>query len=474
MKKAFFYGISLILNVFLLSAVEAQPGREIIAGPMLGQVEYRDAVIWVHAVTGVKAQLKYWKKADPQMVPKGAGLDVKRTAELNKNNTITAIAQYQPDAGAQGQNIIHFLLTDLEVNTTYEYQVTAGSTTGPIASFTTKELWQWRKPYPEFSFLTGSCSYMNQPQYDRPGRPYGGDSSIYDTMAKDNASFMLWLGDNWYTREVDYFSVRGLWYRAAYDRSRPILQNFLGKMPHYAIWDDHDFGPNDMGREYTLKEDSRKVFSAYWANPSYGENGMGIYTKMSHGDVDIFMLDDRTWRSSDRLQDSVDGRPNPLKRMFGEQQMEWLKNALAGSLATFKVIATGSQVLNPKSPFDCFRKFPVEYNELMQFIRSQKIHGVVFLTGDRHHSEVIKVDGLVGYPMYDITVSPLTSGTHVFGNEEKENPYRVFGLDQKQNYGKISFSGKPKDRKMTVSFIGVKGEKLGEWSVHEKELQWSK
>jgi alkaline phosphatase D len=87
---------------------------------------------------------------------------------------------------------------------------------------------------------------------------------------------------------------------------------------------------------------------------------------------------------------------------------------------------------------------------------------------------VIRIEGLTSYPLYDITVSPLTSGTHVFGLDEKENPYRVYGLDQKQNYARVSVSGKSNDRKLSVTFLGVKGENLGEWSVHEKELQVTK
>jgi alkaline phosphatase D len=455
MKKAFLYVLLVALCLPTPDHVKAQSLTRIVSGPMLGHVDYRHATVWVQLSNNPQAtKLRFWKKG------------------ANKVGSI-ALARPSTDATAQGYDIVHFRLNDLDVNTTYEYQLMNGDVVipGSQGSFTTKDLWQWRKPAPDFSFLTGSCSYMNQPQYDRPGRAYGGDSSIYETMAREDAAFMLWLGDNWYTREVDYYSTWGLWYRAAYDRSRPVMQSFLKKMPHYAIWDDHDFGPNDIGREFVLKEESRKVFSGFWANPSCGEDGMGIYTKLSHGDVDFFLLDDRTWRSSDRLSDSVNGQPNPLKKMFGEMQIEWLKNALAGSSATFKVIATGSQVLNPRSPFDCFRKFPAEYLELMAFLREEKISGVVFLTGDRHHSEVIRVEGLTSYPLYDITVSPLTSGTHQFSGPEKDNPYRVFGLDQKQNYGKISVSGKVKDRRLSVSFIGVKGEKLGEWSVHENELK---
>lgn len=441
---------ALLLFVSIVSTAQVKKG--LVSGPMLGQVDYRMAKVWAEVTPGSNVELRFWKKGQPAQVSK-------------------ALLQFSGDAGAQGMGIVHFTLPNLEVNTGYEYQLVVDGKPVSTAGFTTKELWQWRKPAPDFSFLTGSCSYMNQPQYDRPGKPYGGDSSIYSSMAREDAAFMLWLGDNWYTREVDYYSAWGLWYRAQFDRSRPILQEFWKKMPHYAIWDDHDFGPNDQGAEYVLKEESRRVFTSYWANPSYGENGQGIYTKISYSDVDVFMLDDRTWRSADNWEDSIGGKPNPEKKMFGDKQMQWLRDALVGSSATFKIIATGSQVLNPKSPFDCFRRFPVEYHAFMQFLREEKIRGVVFLTGDRHHSEVIKVEGQTSYPLYDITVSPLTSGTHVFGGDEKENPYRVIGIDQKQNYGRVTVSGKAKDRKLTVTFLGLKGESIGEWSVHENELK---
>ncbi len=132
-------------------------------------------------------------------------------------------------------------------------------------------------------------------------------------------------------------------------------------------------GPNDIGKNYILKETSRKIFNSYFCNPSAGENGQGIYTMTSWGDADIFMLDDRWWRSADRMKDSVDGKPNPEKTMFGAQQMEWLKNSLLFSTAPFKIIATGSQVLNTVSPFDKLLDFPAEYYELMDFLKEYKV-----------------------------------------------------------------------------------------------------
>ena len=107
----------------------------------------------------------------------------------------------------------------------------------------------------------------------------------------------------------------------------------------------------------------------------------------------------------------------------------------------------------------------------MNFLEDHRINGVLFLTGDRHHSEIIKVDRPGNDSLSDSTVSPLTSGTHKFGDAEKNNPYRIFGLDEKQNYGKFTLSGKRGERRLTVEFLGVKGEKLGEWSINEKELR---
>jgi alkaline phosphatase D len=442
--------IVLSILVFFSSLLISIAQPRIISGPMLGPVELRDAKVWVEASTEVKqVALSYNKKGDAK----------------------TKTVAYKGELGNEF-NPITFTVGGLEPNTSYQYKIWVnGKTTAKGGEFTTKDLWQWRKTTPDFNFLTGSCAYLNQPEYDRPGKPYGGDSSIFETMAKEKSAFMLWLGDEWYTREVDYYSEWGMWYRPSYERTAPVLQNFLKAMPHFAMWDDHDYGPNNFGKNFILKETSRTIFSKYFCNPSAGENGKGIYTMTSWGDADIFMTDDRWWRCHDDIKDSVNGKPNPEKQMLGKQQMEWLKSSLLFSNATFKIIAVGSQVLNPVSPYETFWKFPAEYYDLMDFIKEYKVNGVVFLTGDRHHSEIIKVERPGTYPLYDITVSPLTSGTHKFGGPEKNNPYRILGINEKQNYGKFSFTGKKNERKLTVEYFGVKGDKLGEWSVSEKELK---
>lgn len=440
----------------LIISIQLGAQKKVVSGPWTGNIEIRNAVIWLEVSPSVKSVgIKYY----PQ-----AGNPVSQTRTII----------YKGGLGKEF-NPIKFYLDGLLMNTTYSYSVLIDGKAVVFSyplQFTTKDLWQWRKPAPDLTFLTGSCAYFNEPVFDRPGTPYGSDSVIFETMAKIKADFNLWLGDNWYTREADYFAPWGLRYRASHDRSTAILQRFMSAMPQYSIWDDHDFGPDNSGKNYILKEESRNIFVDYWCNPSYGEDGKGIYTKISWSDVDIFMTDDRYFRSDDNYPDTIDGKPNPSKTFFGKMQMDWLKNSLRYSKATFKIIAIGSQVLNPLTDKECMKAYSMEYHEMLNFIRDAKIKGVLFLTGDQHHSEIFRSERKGAYPLYDVTISSLTAGIVKVKGDEINNPSRIPGtLVEQHNFGKITITGGRNDRVLTVNMIGVKGEKLAEWSINEKELQ---
>lgn len=447
----------LFISLFVLLSFtsNSQTSSKIIAGPMLGHTEFRTSEIWLQFAADI------------------------REAKINYQNQNGKTGTVEINLTGGGFNTGRFLLTGLEPGNIYSYTVSVNNKATVVANgkLTTQTLWQHRRQpaIPDFSFITGSCAYFNEAVYDRPGKPYGGDSSIFEQMAKEEAAFALWLGDNWYTREVDYFSNWGLHYRASRDRSLPVFQNLLKKMPQYAIWDDHDYGPNDADKSYVLKETSREVFKKYWSNPSYGNNGQGIYTKFTWNDADIFMLDGRWFRSNDATPDSIDGNPNANKKMFGDEQMEWLKNNLLVSnnntQINFRIIAAGSQVLNSFSPYDCFRHFPVEYDELLNFLQTNNIKGVLFVTGDRHHSEIIKTTRVGTYPLYDITVSPFTSGISKTSGKEAVNPQRVGKEIDEQNYARFVFTGQGKERKLTVQFIGLNGQQIDEWMITKMELE---
>lgn len=326
-----------------------------------------------------------------------------------------------------------------------------------------------------FSFLTGSCAYINPAASDTSYTMYMGEPSMFYTMSRKDADFMLWLGDNWYMGPEDYNTPEGVMDRAHYTRKVKEMQPLVRKKwKEYAIWDDHDYGPDQSHENYALKKVARQAFIETWKdNPSFGENNEGIYTSFRKEDVLFILLDDRWWRDDDVLLDYKFFRPNKRKRMFGKQQMAWLKRTLLqDSTATFKIIASGSQILNPWSTQDCMSHYPIEYNELLSFISDNHLSGVLFLTGDRHYSEIVKVDRKNRYPLYDITVSPLTSSIEPVKGREKNNKYRVKNsLIETHNFARISVSGNASNRKLGFDFFDKYGKLLNSWQTTSMELR---
>jgi len=145
----------ILLLLFSLSSshVFSQQIQGIISGPWAGDVQLRNATIWVEVSPDVK-------NVAVQFNPSSKNANIK---------TVT----YKGELG-KDFNPIKIELNGLDINTTYTYSLIIDgkpvSTTYPL-KFTTKDLWQWRKPAPDFTFLTGSCAYFNEAIYDRPGKP---------------------------------------------------------------------------------------------------------------------------------------------------------------------------------------------------------------------------------------------------------------------------------------------------------------
>jgi alkaline phosphatase D len=97
------------------------------------------------------------------------------------------------------------------------------------------------------------------------------------------------------------------------------------------------------------------------------------------------------------------------RQVFGEAQLEWLVDALSSSRATFKVVVAGGQVLNPVRTAETYANFPEERQDLLRRIGEEGVQGVLFLSGDRHFSELTRLDREGTYPLYDLTVSPLAT-----------------------------------------------------------------
>lgn len=313
-------------------------------------------------------------------------------------------------------------------------------------------------------FLVGSCAFIADTtlQEKNPGYP----EKIFLTMSQHPTDFMLWLGDNVYFRREDYQSAKCMRSRYQKNFSNATVRTFLESRKQYAIWDDHDFGPNDGDGSFELKDSSRKIFSEVWRdNPSVGEQGLGIYTKVQFEDIDLFLLDDRYFKTKQQGKRGI---------LWGKQQLKWLERELKESNATFKIIANGTQILNEICPYESAMDYPAERMRLLEIIKKNKIEGALFLTGDRHTTELLKKIDYLEYPLYDFTCSPLSSKAYGrAGTKEENNPLRVketvVGV---QNFGKITVFGEKRDRKLLIEVLDSFGEKKWDYQITAKELSY--
>ena len=174
---------------------------------------------------------------------------------------------------------------------------------------------------------------------------------------------------------------------------------------------------------YVMKGESLALFRRYWANPNYGLPDVpGVFGRARCGDVDLFLLDDRWYRTANRMNDE------PGKTMFGAQQLAWLRNALVYSRAPLKLVVNGSQLWNRANRFEGFNHFAYEQKALADWLLAQRVDGVMFATGDRHFTELLRVERPGAYPLYEFTSSPLTSRPYENpDNAERTNPDLVAG-----------------------------------------------
>jgi alkaline phosphatase D len=441
MKKNYLLGFIFAL---LILAFSYNFGQSLLqSGPVVGYSAMREVCLWVQTTSSAKVKFNYWNVTTPQ---KKIFTDEIKTVKESGFTSKIVIDNLEP---GQIYNYELFI-NGKKMKRDYDLK------------FQTQKLWQWREDPPNFSFVTGSGAYINETVYDRPGKPYGGQYEIYRSIYQKHPDFMLWLGDNIYLREVDWDSWSGIIKRNTHTRSTPEMQPLFGSMHHYAIWDDHDFGPNNSDRGFWNKEKTLEAFKLFWPNPSFGINGKpSITTYFQWSDVEFFLMDDRYYRTPD-------DRKTGEKVMWGDEQVEWLIDNLVYSRAPFKFVVTGGQFLNPVLSDENHTNFLKEKNKILDLIEKEGIEGVVFLTGDVHRSEITKMERANSYPLYDFTISPFTSGP----SRAYPNPWRIEStLTTERNFGIFEFSGPRNNRTLKCTVYNVEGKELWSFSLNEKELK---
>jgi alkaline phosphatase D len=232
MKKVLF---TLLLLQF---AVLFSQNNLLQSGPMVGYCEMKEAMIWVQSNKEVSVRIDYFALDNPKEIFSST------TQKSESSNGYTN----------------HIVLNKLQPSKEYHYDVFFDGKKIVLpyeTSFSSKKLWLWRENAPDFSVAFGSCNYINEEELDRPGKGYGSEYQIFESIHSKKPNIMIWGGDNIYLREADWDSKTGIYHRYTHSRSIKEIQPLLANTQHFAIWDDHDFGPNDSDRSFYFKYETQ-------------------------------------------------------------------------------------------------------------------------------------------------------------------------------------------------------------------------
>jgi len=295
------------------------------------------------------------------------------------------------------------------------------------------------------NFCIGSCA------------DYTGDRNeeIFAAIEDQKPDFFIWLGDNIYSKEPNWGNKKSM--AKAYTKrhsTKPIASMFDVVRKQYAIWDDHDFGPNDADSSFSGKNISAKIFESVWNQTPVNLSVNGdIRWRMRNNEIALIGLDNRSHRGPVGTQ------------VLGNNQLNWLRETLnMYEDARVIFIAIGSQVLNDAKVFENYSKFPKERLEFLNICSESKSQ-IVFLTGDRHHGE-LNIKYVNNKRLIDITSSPLTSSTHNPSKKEiRKNTSLVKGsIVNVNHFNHVIWDG---ESNLLTEFIDINGNVIYKkaWSL---------
>jgi len=399
----------------------------LIHGPMVGAVTATSARFWV-------------RTARESTVQVSAGGVKSDTANTSADADYTAVV----------------LVQGLRPNTTYNYNVTVDGKSVPRPDHHVFHTYPAPGEHSQFHVgFGGGAGYV--PAHER----------MWDVIRSHDPRAFLFLGDNVY---IDLPEMpNGLHYYTYYRRqSRPEFRRFTASTSIYSVWDDHDSGTDDAWLGPYKDRPPWKMplwrqFRENWNNPSYGSaESPGTWFEFSLGDVDFFMLDCRFYRTNPYAETATMLGPVQKRRL-----LDWLKQ----STGTFKVLASSVPWAfeSKGDAVDTWNGFRTERTEIFDFLAENKIEGVFLISADRHRSDAWRIERPNGYALHEFESSRLTNDA-----VHDLMPGALFGYNEKQSFGLLSFDTTKPDPTVTYRIVSIDDEIKGELTLQRSHLGHAK
>ncbi len=297
-------------------------------------------------------------------------------------------------------NVVGFALHGLKPDTAYHYAVEVG---GQLESEKAGRFRTFPGQPASFRFAFASC-----------GRT-GSTNASYDQIRCHDPLFFLCTGDLHY-EDVKTNVVAKFW--QAYDKvlASPVQAELYRQIPLTYVWDDHDFCGNDSDSHAIGRAAAKSAYRTYIAHyPLAFPDAEGpIAQSFEVGRAKFLMTDLRSQRDPASLHEG------PTKTMLGVAQKAWLKRELIAANGRYPLIFWVSSVPwngmphtnqywpvttnmfgylhhtrldytwttnhPPHRPagIDSWAAYATERRELADFIKANRIRGLIVLHGDMH------------------------------------------------------------------------------------------
>ncbi|MCB9060833.1 MAG: alkaline phosphatase family protein [Halobacteriovoraceae bacterium] len=305
----------------------------------------------------------------------------------------------------------------------------------------------------ELRFLLTSCMSDMFPEIQ---------SDIWGQVFKHDLDMYLLIGDNVYGDYVDGkwiengASPQQLWQRFVDGRLNFRLYKKRELVPVYGIWDDHDYGKNNGDKNFKYARENANIFKVFFPNGqlSNEHKGFGVGYSLNFVNANFYFLDNRTFRDS---ANDVRGTH------FGVSQVQWLKQELDQS-EKLSFLISGDQFFGNFHPFESYER--LHPNSFMTFLEILRDKPVLFLSGDRHLSEIQNIDkSYIGRQTFEITSSGIHAKVFPGSFEKYPNPNQIVGIDGQYNFTIIELKSLKNQ-----SIINVKNEVYGGKTSFQKKL----
>ena len=199
------------------------------------------------------------------------------------------------------------------------------------------------------------------------------DQPIWSAIKQENLNEFFFMGDNVYGDNKETGLLDDM--KIAYAVQKTKFPAWLADIKVNAIWDDHDYGKNDGGVEYPLKDQAQKLFLEFWNvdNEDPRNTREGIYfseaTNILGRKVNLIALDTRYHRSPlDQADKPYSPTEDTNKTILGEDQWNWLSKALELD-SDLIIVVSSIQVLPTNHIFEKWHNFPHERDRLLKLLK---------------------------------------------------------------------------------------------------------